>query len=416
VDVRFADTREAGMRSDIPICVVTSHGRQVLTARPGERVIDVLTRCQVPWSGVSIYAVPRTGGPSRLSACLDKQPGELEDVAELQVFLNRNVNPFLFSLNAALTLDSAGSAPAVTEYIYQRLDSDASSPESYLRKLSSVECRQIIVDRVADCIRDSVPTGGTLVVGVSGGGDSNALLYALSHLTGHTITIDPVILKGIPDWDQGVPRAEAMCASYDLPLTVLEEEDVAELLRIPSDSTPLIERFERAFPGDDFEFLGTLLIRLALARRAREVGTPYICTGLNLEDVVCEALFRVSSGMQPAPMPVRPIGDVSLILPLWRCPKRIIDGCFPTYSLQNYKARYPCFSLGRNMYYSVVYAMQSQFPGFLEQLAAGFSELAKAQPVSYTYDSQLGFHIERQVSLPLRRAFERMLGRNGTVR
>ncbi|MFD9332950.1 hypothetical protein ACFWBF_00785 [Streptomyces sp. NPDC060028] len=402
------------MRADIPICVVTSHGRQVLTARPGERVLDVLTRYQVPWSGVSIYAVPRSGGPARLSACLDKQPGELDDIAELQIFLNRNVNPFLFSLDAALTQESADPAP-VTEYVYQHLDGSASVAESYLRKLSSAECKEIVVERVADCIRAAVPTGSTLVVGVSGGGDSNALLYALSHLAGHSITVDPVILKGIPDWDQGVPRAEAICASYGLPLTVLEEDDVAELLAIPPGSTPLIERFERAFPGDDFEFLGTLLIRLALARRAREVGTPFICTGLNLEDVVCEGLFRFSSGMQPAPVPVRAIGDVSLILPLWRCPKRILDGCFPAYSLQNYQARYPCFSLGRNLYYSVVYAMQSQFPGFVEQLAAGIAELAQAHPVSYTYDSQLGFHIERQIPFPLRRAFERMLGRSGAV-
>jgi hypothetical protein len=111
-------------------------------------------------------------------------------------------------------------------------------------------------------------------------------------------------------------------------------------------------------------------------------------------------------------MPVRRIGDVSLLMPLWLCPKRIIDGCFPKYSLDNYEARYPCFSLGRNLYYSVVYSMQSQFPGFIEQLAQGFSTAASENPVEYTYDEQLGFHVERLVPLALRRKFQKMVGRS----
>ena len=144
------------------------------------------------------------------------------------------------------------------------------------------------------------------------------------------------------------------------------------------------------------------------------MGTSYICTGLNLEDVLCEELYRVSTGMKPAAIPARKIGDTTLVMPLWLCPKRIIDGCFPKYSLENYDARYPCFSLGRNMYYSVIYGLQSQYPGFIEQMARGFSELSQADPVVYELDEQLGFHVERFVPFPIRRRFERMRG-GGTV-
>jgi tRNA(Ile)-lysidine synthase TilS/MesJ len=191
----------------------------------------------------------------------------------------------------------------------------------------------------------------------------------------------------------------------------MDENEVKALLGIPDDATSLIDRFEREFPGDDFEFVGTLLIRLALARHARDVGTRFICTGLNLEDVLCENMFRLSTGLPPAPVPVRDIGDVTLVLPLWLCPKRIIDGCFPKYSLANYQGRYPCFSLGRNLYYSIVYAMQSQFPGFPEQLAQGLSELAARSPATYVFDEQLGFHVERFVPLGLRTRFLKMVGR-----
>lgn len=391
------------------VSIVTSHGRQPLAAEPEQRLIDVLSRHRVPWSAVAIYLVPSDGGEPRLTPCLDWRMSEFTGVAEVLLYFNRNINPYLFSLDNYVTVPSDNPSTAATEYVYQRLDNETGSTEALLKQLSPEECRQIIADRVGDTLREHLPRDVDLVVGVSGGGDSNALLYGLSQLKDHGVRIHPVILKGIPDWDAGVPRAQELCAKYDLSLTVVEQEEVKELLGIPNDTVPLIDRFEKEFPGDDFEFLGTLMIRLALSKYARSLGTQYICTGVNLEDIVCENLYRVSSGMKPAGFPIRRIGDVTLVLPLWLCPKRIIDGCFPKYSLENYDARYPCFSLGRNLYYSVVYALQSQFPGYLEQLARGMSALSLQDPVEYQLHPELGFHVERDVPFPLVQRFKRML-------
>jgi hypothetical protein len=63
----------------------------------------------------------------------------------------------------------------------------------------------------------------------------------------------------------------------------------------------------------------------------------------------------------------------------------------------------------------LVYSIQSQFPGFAEQLARGFSEMSLANPVTYTLDEQLGFHIERFVPFPLRQKFLRMLSRSNVL-
>jgi hypothetical protein len=392
------------------VSLVTSHGSQTLHGGGDERVLELLARHGVPWSAVSIYAVPRDGSTPLLRPCLDERLRDLEDVAELRVYFNRNVNPFTFALGDMAGVDSADPAEAATEYVYQRLDNEQGTAQALLKRLSPQECRTAVAARVEETIRTVVPAGSDVVVGVSGGGDSNALLDALGQLREHGVRIHPLIVKGIPDWDAGVPRAQELCDGYGLELTVVEESDAKALLGIPPDDVPLIDRFEREFGGDDFEFLGTLLIRLALSAHARAVGTEHICTGLNLEDVLCEAIFRLSNGLRPAPFPARRIGDVTLTMPLWLCPKRIIDGCFPRWSLENYDARYPCFSLGRNLYYSVVWGLQSQFPGFPERLARGLSELAEHDPVTYQLDEQLGFHVERFVPFPLRRKFERMLG------
>jgi tRNA(Ile)-lysidine synthase TilS/MesJ len=394
------------------VSIVTSHGRQLLSAGADERLGDLLARNGVPWSAISAYAIPSSGGEPKLQPSLDRKLKDFSDTSEILLYFNRNVNPFMFSLTSYKTVESSDPGEEATEYFYQRLDNDQGTAEAFLKKLSAEECRSVIVDRVREVVYGSVPKETDLVVGVSGGGDSNALLYGLSQVKDHDLKIHPLIITGIPDWDAGVPRAEALCDTYGLDLTVVDEEGVKNLLGIPLDSIPLIDRFEREFKGDDFEFLGTLLIRLALIKKAEELDSRFICTGLNLEDILCEGLYRVSSGMKPAPIPIREIGSVTLVTPLWLCPKRIIDGCFPRYSLENYDARYPCFSLGRNLYYSMIYALQSQFPGFLEQLADGLSKLASTDPVAYEYDEQLGFHVERFVPFALRHRFDRMLGRS----
>ncbi len=392
------------------VSVVTSHGRQALTGERDERLVDLLARSGVPWSAVSVYVLPRSGGTPTLQPCLERRLGELADDGEVLLYFNRNVNPFIFSLADFKTIDSAEPGYEATEYFYQRLKNDRSTSEVFLKKLSPEECRSIVAERVSETVGANVAPESKLVVGISGGGDSNALLYGLSRVRDLGLSIHPVIITGIPDWDAGVPRAQSLCAAYGLDLEVLEEGDVKSLLGIPADSLSLVDRFEREFKGDDFEFLGTLLIRLALSRQASRLDTSLICTGLNLEDVLCEGMFRVSTGLKPAPIPSRAIGPYTLLLPLWLCPKRIIDGCFPKFSLENYDARYPCFSLGRNLYYSIVYAMQSQYPGFAEQLARGMAKLSREDPVTYTLDEQLGFHVERFVPFPLRRKFTRMLG------
>lgn len=389
------------------VSIVTSHGRQRLDCTADERLIDVLRRHGVPWSALSIYNIPVPGAAPVLTSCLDKRVGDLGPEAELLLYFNRNVNPFIFSLNDFTVVQSDGD-PEATEYFYQRLDNAQSSSEIFLKKMSPEECREVIAERVRETIGAHLPEGAKLVVGISGGGDSNAMLYGLSQLADRGISIDPVIIKGIPDWDLGVPRAQQLCDKYGLTLTVMEEPDVRSLLGFEGEGT-LVDRFEHEFAGDDFEFLGTLLIRLALIRRAKEVGTSFIATGLNLEDVLCENMFRISNGLKPTSAPARAIGDTTLIYPLWLCPKRIIDGCFPKLSMDNYNARYPCFSLGRNLYYSLIYALQSQFPGYCEQMARGLSELAAKDPVTYNLDEQLGFHVERFVPFPLRQRFQRML-------
>jgi len=156
-------------RADVAVYVVTAHGRQSLNSYKDECVLDILNRHNVPWSGVSIYAVLRSGGPPQLYSCLDRSLADMkEEVSEILVYFNRNVNPFLFSFNQFKTVESGTPSGSMTEYFYQLLDNSHSSAEVVLKKLSPEECKSIISDHVSRTVRAFLPPGSDLVVGVSG--------------------------------------------------------------------------------------------------------------------------------------------------------------------------------------------------------------------------------------------------------
>lgn len=398
------------------VLMVTSHGRQELPYRREERLFEVLQKNGVPWSSVSIYVKTKDAPEPRLTACLDMRLEQLQAGEEILLYLNRNVNPFIFSLNAFHVVPTDDGEPEASEYFYQKYESSGTHVETFLKKLSTDESKEVVARRVRDVLTACVPPGSDIVVGVSGGGDSNALLYGLSQAVDLGVRVHPLIIKGLPEWDLGVFRAQKLCDNYDLELKIFEEEKLKELLGVDnSKAGSLAENFEREFKGDDFEFLATLLIRLSLCAYADEIGTSYICTGLNLEDIASEIFFRQFSGHKAVSVPERKIGNRTLIYPLWLCPKRLIDGCFPAFSRENYDARYPCFSLGRNFYYSLAYAIQSMYPGALEKIAIGTSKIASRDPVVYAFNEQLGFEVEREIPLPLLRRFNRMLGKSSTV-
>lgn len=264
-----------------------------------------------------------------------------------------------------------------------------------------------VLKNVHDFIRSYVNPGDVLVVGVSGGGDSNSLLLGLTSFTDFSFDVRPVILKGIPDWDAGVPRALELCKSYGLHLTVVEEEEVRQISKL-KDSSNIIGQYESIFPGDDFEFLGTYMIRKVLMHIASSCNGRAV-TGLNLEDVFAESLLMISNKRLPLPFPVRKIDGIDFIYPLWLCPKKIIDGCFPKFSMENYEMRYPCFSTGRNLYYMMTYTLQSMYPGALENLLRGFQNISQNNEHGFMSDPDFGSSLNGEIENNIREKFLKIM-------
>ena len=196
------------------------------------------------------------------------------------------------------------------------------------------------------------------------------------------------MLLGIPEWDSATDRGEALCQRLGLELRFLDSGYVNGLLGRPADAPDWLGDFRRHFPDDDVDVIGTLAIRLGLADTAREVGAGCAITGLNLEDLLAECFLRLVQGELPLAFPVRVLDGLPFTYPLYRVPKKILDGCHPRYALENYQDRSTGVMMGRAIPYYLAQSVNAAVPGLEFDVLDGFRRLPHVQPVT---DPAYGF-------------------------
>jgi len=283
----------------------------------------------------------------------------------------------------------------VTEWLFPSEEEGAFAP--VLAQMTQAECLSFVRRSVADVFASRPELASEpLVVGVSGGGDSNCLLSVICECVPRENVI-PVMMLGIPDWDSQRQQAEALCRDLGLGLTIVQTTQVAEFCGIRS-VDELRLRFAEEYPDVDREFLGTWMLRRVLCGYARTHGSSYVCIGANREDLVGECLARIANAKLPLPAPFRCIGGVTLVYPMWKVPKKIGDAVHISYSLRNYEARTPSFNVGRSLYYFLAYALADVAPGLDLTLLQAFSVIAGLNPEPFVKDESLDDFICRDAA------------------
>lgn len=357
-------------------------------------LIDVLRVNGVPYQSVSVYVQEDHG--FRPVAGLQSTVAELTaNGRRVVVRPDRNIDYAALIARPTVFIDTPG---AVSEFAFDTHDDE--TPERQWVELSTDDCLAFVTKRVAAFLKEDVAYSKRrkIVVGVSGGGDSNALLYALLR-SGRVPRerIVPVMMLGIPDWDKGLERARTVCESYGLSLRVVDAAQVDRLMG--RDGSPDWTRdFERFYPDADLELIGTLAIRLALSDVARKERAQAIVTGLNQEDVLAECLLLLMRGEDLLPFPERVADGVRIWYPLYLCPKKIVDGCFPRFSLENYGDRYPSRMYWRAVAYYMAQQLHASLPGVENVFLEGFKSLAKRQRREPVYDPRVGFSVMEKLS------------------
>lgn len=222
-----------------------------------------------------------------------------------------------------------------------------------------------------------------LVAGISGGGDSNTLVWGIKkyvrsstqdagEVTCFTLVMDPI-------WpESAAERAQRLCAEAGFRHWILQPQDVVELMEMSASVTELWRDFSAQYGADTSHFFATMLINLVGRRICKEVSARHLAVGYNREDIVAELLFCLMNGRQPMPFPVRGIGETTCLFPVWDIPKHMLDACYPKYSEQNYRERIDVTTVQRSTIYFVAHCLDALVPQLSASLLSGVAKLMNA--------------------------------------
>ena len=242
-----------------------------------------------------------------------------------------------------------------------------------IQEFNPESAREIIKEKVQSFMtRES--RSNKLVVGISGGGDSNTLAQALKdfseirdvNITFFTIIFDPI-------WpSSAAERAALLCQTYGLEHKIFSETDLKGLLRMKRSSREFYEEYCEKFGSNTNHFFGTYLISLVARRLCREIGATEYLLGFNREDLLADLLFSLINGQKPLSFPTRSFGGTKLLMPLWDIPKTLLDACYPKYSLSNYDERAEEQStFQRNLMYYLAHGVDDVYPNLGLSLMQG---------------------------------------------
>ncbi|WP_323856933.1 tRNA lysidine(34) synthetase [Xenorhabdus doucetiae] len=370
--------------------LITPHGNFFLNYQSTDLLVrDVLKSNGIPFNSVSAYKVDCMGNV-QVIPFLSKTVAELKDDlgdSSLVLRADRNID-YAAVINKDIEIYKDPDSEPTAEYTFDNHDGGNKKHILFSQK----ECDEFVKIEVEKFKDQFVPTYSDekIVVGISGGGDSNTLLTSLIHSGVKKKNIIPVMMMGIADWDKGLNRAHQVCQDVGLNLFVVETKEVNKIIR-GAEGGHWAEDFEKFYPESDLEVIGTLGIRLVLSHVARQNDTNIIVTGLNLEDILAEAVYSMIKGENFSSFPVRQIDDIQIWYPLYRCPKRILDGCHPSLSLENYMDRYPSNLYWRALSYCLAQSISTISSGAEFMLIDGLQKISYRNPLELKYYNELGF-------------------------
>lgn len=246
---------------------------------------------------------------------------DLRDVLPQKTFYSKVDNPI--TTVSDLTL----GGKECTETIYE---------------INTESAKQIVLDKILNFIKTNSQSD-TIVVGISGGGDSNTLVESLTNFSSNsslkkefvffTIVLDPI-------WpSSAAERAAELCRKHNVKHHVYGTKEIEALFGMKNGLDECYREYCERFGNNTSHFFGTYLISLLARKLCTEYKADEYILGFNREDLLADMLYSMMNGQKPLEFPIRRFGNIKLLMPLWEVPKVVLDACYPKYSLSNYKER-----------------------------------------------------------------------------
>jgi len=273
--------------------------------------------------------------------------------------------------------------------------------------LGGVECTQTVQEinpqQAKDIVKDKISgflgeysKAKLIMVGISGGGDSNTLArglkkFSVDHglnkfFSFFTLVFDPL-------WPQSAAdRASELCRENDVPHRICGPQEIKQLLNMKDGLDVCYADFCDTFGANTSHFFGTYLISLAARKLCRDAKTDEYILGFNREDILAELLFSLMNGQKPLSFPVRKFAEISLLMPLWEIPKLILDACYPQYSLPNYQERKDETTFQRNIIYYLAHGIEDVYDNLGLSLMHGIRKIFSNDWAKLGYDKDFDLY------------------------
>jgi tRNA(Ile)-lysidine synthase TilS/MesJ len=251
-----------------------------------------------------------------------------------------------------------------------------------IHELNSDSAKELVKKKITDFVKKN-SNADTIIVGISGGGDSNTLAQGLKALTGgnpyknfvfFTIIFEPIWTKSAAD------RASELCVAHDFTHHVYGNKEIEELLEMKGSLENFYKEYCEKFGNNTSHFFGTYLISVVARKLCKKYHTNEYILGFNREDLLSDLLFSLMNGQKPLAFPVRNFGSTRLLMPLWDISKIILDACYPKYSLSNYQERKDDQSTyQRNIIYYLSHSVEDIYPNLGLSLMEGIRKIFAGQ-------------------------------------
>lgn len=363
---------------------------------------------KIPYNSVSLYIETSEGNFENYIGLENKVDDVLKGCLSIMIRTDRNID-LGSMISKSIIIENVHGKVNTAEYIFDDLGAET---QQIYKQFTKEECREYVDACVKEFISETdIDFSKPLVFGISGGGDSNTLPEAFINNGFPKENIIPVMIKGIPDLDKGLSRARLVCERQGIELIEIPAEKIDELLgRNKRDGSWAVD-FEEKYPNGDLEIIGTLAVRLGLTYAKDKYDAQGCVTGLNLEDILSESFLAILKGEFPPAFPKRVFDKTSFYYPLYKIPKKILDGCHPKLSLDNYNERFPNNMYWRTLPYYFTQSLSTNIPGIEFRLIDGFKELANKQNnfITYKKDEKIGFVVEGEIDENTRRMWKEFI-------
>jgi tRNA(Ile)-lysidine synthase TilS/MesJ len=348
-------------------------GQEILPARPGQRLGEVLLAAGIPSNAV----LARRG-----DTFLAEDVAVVADVDLIEVEQIR-----LYDLDVTRSPTTWSDDVANPVYSKSVTFMREGAVERRIKRFDAAG----FVDYVESTFAQAVLSAGLfrpddhVVVGLSGGRDSVAFLKLLQR-TGATLPpmrTTAVTVTGLPDWEEPATfdTARRICAELDVEQVVVRAEDIARVFRL---DRPFAQVMDRVASGDSRHL--TMLVAHHVLRRMLEIAADEraartIAFGFNADDLVGSLVTWFTSGFRMGGIPVREIGGRRYIFPLFRITKKeltlYLNLVAPDLVRQGRPGRFTVGTEDRSLAYAVADWLYDLWPGIDHYLFSSFAAIEK---------------------------------------